>query len=65
MTGHGRRIILSVPSDSAKLLTRASPGDGKAVSELAGSLDEAFDLSPATVKREWPLARAWLRRELD
>jgi DNA-directed RNA polymerase specialized sigma24 family protein len=24
----------------------------------------ALDVSPATVKREWALARAWLRREL-
>jgi RNA polymerase sigma factor (sigma-70 family) len=26
---------------------------------------EALSLSPATVKRHWTLARAWLRRELD
>ena len=25
---------------------------------------EAIDVSPATVKREWAVARAWLRREL-
>jgi RNA polymerase sigma-70 factor, ECF subfamily len=25
---------------------------------------EAMGVSPATVKREWALARAWLRREL-
>jgi RNA polymerase sigma factor (TIGR02999 family) len=25
---------------------------------------EALDLSPATIKREWAVARAWLRREL-
>ena len=25
---------------------------------------EAIDISAATVKREWTLARAWLRREL-
>ena len=25
---------------------------------------EAMDISPATVKREWAIARAWLRREL-
>ena len=25
---------------------------------------EALDLSPATVKREWTAARAWLNREL-
>jgi RNA polymerase sigma factor (TIGR02999 family) len=26
---------------------------------------EALDISPATVKRDWTLARAWLKRELD
>ena len=26
---------------------------------------EALNVSPATVKREWAVARAWLRRELD
>ena len=26
---------------------------------------EALDISPATVKREWTFARAWLRRELE
>jgi len=26
---------------------------------------EALDISPATVKRHWSLARAWLRRELE
>ena len=25
----------------------------------------ALGVSPATVKREWAVARAWLRRELD
>ena len=25
---------------------------------------EALEISPATVKRQWTLARAWLRREL-
>ena len=26
---------------------------------------EALDISPATVKREWVIARAWLRREIE
>jgi DNA-directed RNA polymerase specialized sigma24 family protein len=26
---------------------------------------EAVGLSPATVKREWSMARAWLRRALE
>ena len=25
---------------------------------------EAMEMSPATVKREWAIARAWLRREI-
>jgi RNA polymerase sigma factor (TIGR02999 family) len=25
----------------------------------------ALDISPATVKRDWTIARAWLKRELD
>ena len=33
---------------------------GLGVEEVA----EALDISPATVKREWTMARAWLRREL-
>jgi RNA polymerase sigma factor (TIGR02999 family) len=34
---------------------------GLSVEEIAGALD----LSEATVKREWSVARLWLRRELD
>jgi DNA-directed RNA polymerase specialized sigma24 family protein len=26
---------------------------------------DVMELSPATVKREWTIARAWLRRELE
>jgi RNA polymerase sigma factor (sigma-70 family) len=26
---------------------------------------QALDISPATVKRDWATARAWLHRELD
>jgi RNA polymerase sigma-70 factor (ECF subfamily) len=33
---------------------------GLSVEEAAAALD----ISPATVKRDWTLARAWLRREL-
>lgn len=33
---------------------------GMTVEETA----EALDISPATVKRHWTLARAWLKREL-
>ena len=34
---------------------------GMSVEETA----EALDISPATVKRDWALARAWLNRELQ
>ena len=34
---------------------------GLSVEEVA----EALDISPATVKRDWTLARAWLKKELD
>jgi RNA polymerase sigma factor (TIGR02999 family) len=34
---------------------------GLEIEEIA----EAMDLSPATVKRDWTLARAWLQRELS
>jgi RNA polymerase sigma factor (TIGR02999 family) len=34
---------------------------GMSIEETA----QALDLSPATVKREWALARAWLNRELS
>ena len=34
---------------------------GLSVEETA----EALDLSPATVKRDWMAARAWLNRELS
>jgi RNA polymerase sigma factor (sigma-70 family) len=33
---------------------------GMSIEETAAALD----ISPATVKREWALARAWLNREL-
>jgi len=34
---------------------------GMSIEETA----DALDISPATIKREWALARAWLNRELD
>jgi RNA polymerase sigma factor (TIGR02999 family) len=34
---------------------------GMSIEETA----EVLDVSPATVKREWAVARAWLKRELD
>jgi RNA polymerase sigma factor (sigma-70 family) len=34
---------------------------GMSIEETA----EVMDISPATVKREWAVARAWLKRELS
>ena len=34
---------------------------GLSIEEIA----EVMDLSPATIKREWAMARAWLGREID
>ena len=28
-------------------------------------ISEALDIAPATVKRDWTAARAWLHREMD
>jgi DNA-directed RNA polymerase specialized sigma24 family protein len=35
-----------------------------AIAALSMRAAEALDISPATVKRHWTLARAWLRKEL-
>ena len=44
-------------------------GDRSSASEIApkrsASEDTAMGISPATVQREWRLARAWLQRELQ
>jgi hypothetical protein len=32
---------------------------------MRGERPEALGISPATVKRDWTLARAWLNRELQ
>lgn len=52
-------------------LERIDPRQGRIV-ELrffggysADEIAEALDVSPATVHRDWRLARAWLRRELE
>ena len=47
-------------SDQARLVELRYFG-GLTIEETA----EALSVSPATVKREWALARAWLRRELS
>ena len=52
--------LAALDPDQARLVELRYFG-GLAIEETA----EALSISPATVKREWALARAWLRRELS
>ncbi len=36
-----------------------------AVAEMEARVAELLDVSPRTVRREWTLARAWLRAEME
>ena len=57
--------------DALDRLAKLDPDQGRLVElrYFGGlSIEEtaaALGVSPATVKREWVVARAWLRRELD
>jgi RNA polymerase sigma-70 factor, ECF subfamily len=57
--------------DALERLTTIDPEQARIVElrYFAGlSIEEtaaALDVSPATIKREWAVARAWLRRELS
>ena len=57
-------------NEALERLTALDPRQGKLVEmRYFGGLSieeaaEALDISPATVKREWASARAWLRREM-
>ncbi|HEX4681230.1 MAG TPA: sigma-70 family RNA polymerase sigma factor [Gemmatimonadaceae bacterium] len=51
--------LAALDSDQARIVTLRYFG-GMNIEETA----EAMGVSPATVKREWAVARAWLRREL-
>jgi RNA polymerase sigma factor, TIGR02999 family len=57
--------------DALERLAALDPGQARLVElRYFGGLGiedtaEALGVSPATVKREWAVARAWLRRELD
>jgi RNA polymerase sigma factor (TIGR02999 family) len=51
--------LAALDPDQAKLVEMRYFG-GLTIEETAAALD----ISPATVKREWAVARAWLRREL-
>ena len=52
--------LAELDPDQARLVELRYFG-GLSIEETA----EALDVSPATVKREWAIARAWLRRELS
>jgi RNA polymerase sigma factor (TIGR02999 family) len=52
--------LAALDPDQARLVELRYFG-GLSIEETA----EALDVSPATVKREWAIARAWLRRELS
>jgi RNA polymerase sigma factor (TIGR02999 family) len=52
--------LAALDPDQARLVELRYFG-GLTIEETA----EALSISPATVKREWALARAWLRRELS
>jgi RNA polymerase sigma factor (sigma-70 family) len=52
--------LAALDADQARLVELRYFG-GLTIEETA----EAMNLSPATVKRHWALARAWLARELD
>jgi len=52
--------LAALDSDQARIVELRYFG-GLSIEETA----EALDVSPATVKREWAVARAWLRRELS
>jgi len=67
----GRELDVLDLDDALKRLAEMDPRKGSLVElrYFAGlSIEEAAEslgISPATAKREWRLARAWLRRELD
>ena len=56
---------MSSSGDVTRLLQRWGEGDPQAIGELLPLLHAALSLSPATIKREWATARAWLYRRLS
>ena len=67
----GPDVELMALDDALKGLSALDPRQGQIVEmRFFGGLSveetaAVLDLSPATVKREWSAARAWLRREID
>jgi RNA polymerase sigma-70 factor (ECF subfamily) len=66
-----RKIDLSEVDAACKALEKLDPRQGQIVElRFFGGLTVAeiasvLEISPATVKREWALAKIWLRRELS
>jgi len=65
-----RGVDVIVLDDALTRVTSLYPGQGRLVElRYFGGLTieetaEAMGLSPATVKRQWTVAKAWLRRDL-
>ena len=68
--GKGDALDLLALDDALTRLDALAPRQARVVElRFFGGLEvnetaEALDISPATVKRDWTLARAWLHREL-
>jgi len=67
----GQQIDLIALDEALRHLERVDPQQGRIV-ELryfsgltVEEIAEVIGVSPSTVKRDWGLARAWLRRELS
>jgi RNA polymerase sigma factor (TIGR02999 family) len=66
-----QEVDLVALNEALKRLERIDPSQGQIVELRFFSgltieeIAEVMDISPATVKREWVTARAWLRRELS
>ena len=57
---HEALLALQAQDERAAKVVELKFFGGLEIDEIA----QALNISPATVKRDWTLARAWLRREL-
>ena len=71
VAGHDRSIDLLALDEALERLATMDPEQARLVElRFFGGLTveetaEAMDISPATVKRHWAVAKAWLTRELE
>jgi RNA polymerase sigma-70 factor, ECF subfamily len=71
VAGAERSIDLLARDEALERLAAIDPGQARLVElRFFGGLTveetaEAMDISPATVKRHWTVASAWLARELE